>query len=90
MIFIIIELLLFFITEIYKTYQDLYLTVNIYISKKDYAISTKRFIISTKQFKKTQKKNYKRYRYNMIKVIYLKQKDLEKDKLQLRKTNLFS
>lgn len=28
-------------TEVYNTYQDLYVAVNIHVSKEDYAITTK-------------------------------------------------
>lgn len=42
MIAIIIKLRLFFTTEVYTTFQDLHVVVNIHASKEDYAITIKR------------------------------------------------
>lgn len=74
-IVIIMELYLPFTMEVNITFQDLFIIVNIYISKESYTITTK-------CFKKDQKKSYKEYKYNIMRVVYLKLKNLAKKKLQ--------
>lgn len=39
--------------------------------------------------KKIKRDNYKKYKYNVIKGIYLKLKNSEKNKCQLKKVNVF-
>ncbi len=68
--------------ETYTTFQDLYVAVNIHVSKKGY-ISLQNVL------RKVKKGNYKKYRYNMIRKIYLKSKDLEKRKRQSEEMNVF-
>ena len=68
--------------EIYTTFQDLYVAVNIHILKKGY-------VLLQNVLKKIKKENYKKYRYNIIRRMYLKPKNLEKEKRQLKKINVF-
>lgn len=62
---IIIEFCLVFTIEVYTTFYNSYILVNIYRSKKDY-------IIIIKHLKKIWNKDYKKYKCNIIKIIYLK------------------
>ena len=68
------------IIKIYIIFQDLYIAVHIHVLKKDYAIITK--------YSK-KKKNDKKYKYNIIREVYLKPKDLKKRKWQPKEMNVF-
>ncbi len=69
-------------TETYTTFQDLYVAVNIHASKKGYA-SLQNVL------RKVKKGNYKKYRRNVIRGMYLKPKELEKGKRQSEEMNIF-
>lgn len=75
------ELYSFSITEVYNTYYNLYVAINIH--------TLKTVILSLQNiFKKIKKKSYKKHGYNVIRVVYLRRKDLEKERLQQRKINV--
>ncbi len=60
-------------TEIYTTFQNLYIALNIRISKKGYALLQN-------VLRNVKKGNYKKYKYNVIRGVYLKPNNLEKRK----------
>ena len=62
---IIMELFLPSIVEIYITFQDLHVAMNLYTQKKV-------ILLLQNNLRKIRKKSYKRYRYNVIKVVYLR------------------
>lgn len=82
MIAIIMELLLPSTTEIYTIFQNLYIKVNIYISKKSY-------IIITKCFKKNQQRELRKEQMQYDKDNVFKVKKFGKEETVIKKDKYF-